>query len=73
MMNKCCGTCDCWEREGNSDNGACYRFPPTPFPIPFKQSNVIGLDRPQLGSISFYPVLNKNQRACEEWRNEKGE
>jgi hypothetical protein len=65
MIDRRCETCDCWVREGNSDNGACHRGPPSPFPMMGQQSRVVGLDRPQLGQVSFFPMVGKNNW-CEE-------
>lgn len=66
MIDLTCETCDCWVREGNSDNGACHRYPPIPYPMPVKQSNIVGLDRPVMGQICIFPLVGKNNW-CAEW------
>jgi len=66
---KICETCDHWFPMGDSSVGSCHRYPPMPYPMPVQQSNLVGGRGPQMGQVTMYPVLNKDEPACGEWSN----
>ena len=69
MIERICGTCGHWFADNTGEKGACHRFPPAVFPMVQQarpmivgQSNV-----PTLGTLTIFPMTEKNCEGCGEW------